>query len=125
MRLPGADSLVLFARWITPARVLIRFDTRFYLARLPTGESAKVDGEECVELGWFTPRGALGAHRDGTIALVFPTVKQLEQLCDFGSVDAALEHARAMRVEPIEPRIVVSGDEGRIVLPGEPGYTEA
>src|SRR5271157_2001418 len=32
---PGA--LVKFSRWITPAQVKIRFDTHFYLARLPPG----------------------------------------------------------------------------------------
>ena len=42
-----------------------------------------MDGEECVELGWFTPAAALEAHRDGQILLVFPTIKHLEQLAAF------------------------------------------
>jgi len=125
--IPDPDALVLFARWITPARVRIRFDTRFYLARLPAGALAEVDGEECVALDWFTPGGALEAHAHGAIALVFPTIKQLEQLRGFTSVEEALERTRAVTVEPIEPRVVLGedGSEGRIVLPGEPGYAEA
>ena len=31
---------------------------------LPDGQEPKIDGEECVDLGWFTPRGALDAHVD-------------------------------------------------------------
>src|ERR1700675_4167591 len=57
------DELVKFSRWITPAEVQIRFDTHFFLAVLPAGQEPRVDGEECVDLGWFTPAGALDAHR--------------------------------------------------------------
>src|SRR6202035_2348953 len=89
---PGA--LVKFSRWITPAQVQIRFDTHFFLASLPPGQEPKVDGEECVDLGWFTPAAALEAHRAGEIALVFPTIKHLEQLREFPSVDALLAYAR-------------------------------
>ena len=51
-----------FSRWITPVEVQIRFDTHFFLAPLPPGQDPKIDGEECVDLGWFTPAGALGAN---------------------------------------------------------------
>src|ERR1700689_4646408 len=67
-------ELVKFSRWITPAEVQIRFDTHFFLALLPDGQEPQIDGEECVDLGWFTPAGALQAHRDGEILLVFPTI---------------------------------------------------
>src|SRR3954466_8065128 len=60
--LPGADALLPFSRWITPEEVKIRFDTRFYLARVPDDAEPRVDGSECVDLGWWTPRGALDAH---------------------------------------------------------------
>jgi len=117
---PGA--LVKFSRWITPAQVQIRFDTHFFLASLPPGQEPKVDGEECVDLGWFTPAAALEAHRAGEIALVFPTIKHLEQLREFPSVDALLAYARGREVLPIEPRVIVEGEVARILLPGEDGY---
>src|SRR5450759_2397420 len=37
IRLPAVDELVPFSRWITPAQVKIRFDTWFYLAKVPPG----------------------------------------------------------------------------------------
>ena len=111
-----------FSRWITPAEVQIRFDTHFFLALLPDGQEPRIDGEECVDLGWFTPQGALDAHRDGEITLVFPTIKHLEQLGAFPSVESLMSYARGRDVQPVQPRVLVEGEVARIVLPGEPGY---
>ena len=120
--LDAPEQLVKFSRWITPAEVQIRFDTHFFLAQLPDGQEPRVDGEECVDLGWFTPAGALDAHRDGEILLVFPTIKHLEQLGAFASVDSLMSYARGRDVQPVQPRVLLDGEVARIVLPGEPGY---
>jgi 8-oxo-dGTP pyrophosphatase MutT (NUDIX family) len=119
---PGA--LVKFSRWITPAAVRTRFDTHFFLAPLPTGQEPKVDGEECVEEGWFTPATALQAYRDEQIVLVFPTIKHLEQLGAFSSADELLAYGRDREVEPIQPRVVLEGEVARVLLPGDPGYED-
>jgi 8-oxo-dGTP pyrophosphatase MutT (NUDIX family) len=120
--LSDPKELVKFSRWITPAEVKTRFDTHFFLAALPAGQEPQVDGEECVEHGWFTPAGALKAHRAAEIQLVFPTIKHLEQLNAFATAAELLAHARGRTVEPIQPRVVVEGEVARVVLPGEPGY---
>jgi 8-oxo-dGTP pyrophosphatase MutT (NUDIX family) len=115
-------ALVKFSRWITPAAVKVRFDTHFFLAALPDGQEPKVDGEECVDLGWFAPAAALEAHRREQIVLVFPTIKHLEQLSEFEAVEELLSHARGREVQPIQPRVVLEGEVARVLLPGEPGY---
>jgi 8-oxo-dGTP pyrophosphatase MutT (NUDIX family) len=115
-------ALVKFSRWITPAAVKVRFDTHFFLAALPNGQEPKVDGEECVDLGWFTPTAALEAHCHEQIVLVFPTIKHLEQLSEFEAVEELLSHARGREVQPIQPRVVLEGEVARVLLPGEPGY---
>lgn len=120
--LENPAALVKFSRWITPAAVKIRFDTHFFLAPLPAGQEPKVDGEECVDLGWFTPQAALDAHREEKIALVFPTIKHLEQLNGFASVDELLAYAREQDVQPVQPRVIVEGEVARVLLPGDPGY---
>jgi 8-oxo-dGTP pyrophosphatase MutT (NUDIX family) len=120
--LANPDELIKFSRWITPAAVQIRFDTHFFLAALPNGQEPVVDGEECVDLGWFTPAGALDAYRGGDIVLVFPTIKHLEQLRDFSCVHEVLGYARGREVLPVQPRVVMEGEVARILLPGEPGY---
>jgi 8-oxo-dGTP pyrophosphatase MutT (NUDIX family) len=120
--LSDAAELVKFSRWLTPDVVKTRFDTHFFLATLPAGQEPRVDGQECVEYGWFTPRGALDAYAAERIALVFPTIKHLEQLCAFATALELLEHARGRTVEPVQPHIVLAGEVARVVLPGEPGY---
>ena len=120
--LPDAEALIEFSRWITPAQVKIRFDTRFYLVASPADAVPEIDGEECVDIGWFSPHGALDAYEREEILLVFPTIKTLEQLSPFGSADELLGWAFGREVVPIEPRVVMEGEVARVVLPGEPGY---
>jgi 8-oxo-dGTP pyrophosphatase MutT (NUDIX family) len=122
VQLPDSAELVKFSRWITPAMVRTRFDTHFFLASIPPGQEPRVDGEECVEHGWFTPVGALDAHRAGDIQLVFPTIKHLEQLSPFATAAELLEYARGRTVQAVQPRVVLEGEVARVLLPGEPGY---
>jgi 8-oxo-dGTP pyrophosphatase MutT (NUDIX family) len=122
LALPDAGALIEFSRWITPAQVKIRFDTRFYLVAAPDDAAPAADGEECVDLGWFSPAGALEAYARDEILLVFPTIKTLERLAPFESAAELLAWADGREVVPIEPRVVVEGEVARVVLPGEPGY---
>jgi 8-oxo-dGTP pyrophosphatase MutT (NUDIX family) len=112
--------LVPFARWITPEQVRHRYDTWFYLALAPAGAEARVDGTELVDHLWTTAQSALAANKVERLALVFPTIKQLERIAAFGSAADLLTAARAQVVEPIQPRLVVSaGGDIQILLPGE------
>jgi 8-oxo-dGTP pyrophosphatase MutT (NUDIX family) len=122
VRIEQADGLATFSRWITPAQVKIRFDTWFFVAASPDGAEPEVDGSECVAFRWMRPQDALAAYEAGRLELVFPTIKHLEQLADFTSVEHALETARARKVMPVEPRVLVDGGIARVLLPGEPGY---
>ena len=122
IRIPGPQDLIPFSRWITPAEVKIRFDTWFYLAPLPVGAEPTVDGREVVDARWYAPRVALDAARAGQLLLVFPTIKHLEQLSGFRSAEALIGHARGRDIRPVQPRVIVSGETARIVLPGEAGY---
>jgi 8-oxo-dGTP pyrophosphatase MutT (NUDIX family) len=122
LELADPEELVKLSRWITPPEVSIRFDTHFFLAAAPAGQEARADGGECVDLGWFTPQGALDAYAREEILLVFPTIRTLEQLAPFGSATELLEWASGREVVPVQPRVVMQGETARIVLPGEPGY---
>lgn len=122
--LPDPRALVPWSRWITPAQVKIRFDTWFYLAPAPDGVEPRIDGEEAVDQGWFTPTGALDAHQAGDIQLVFPTIKTFEQLAPFDTATALLDYAAGKEIQPIEPRVVLRGESPTVLLPGEPGYDD-
>lgn len=122
--LADPERLVEFSRWITPAQVSVRFDTRFFLAELPDGQEPAIDGEECVELGWFTPQGALNAFAREEIVLVFPTIKHLQQLAEFATAADLLAHAAGREVRPVQPKLMLEGEVARVLLPGEPGYDD-
>jgi 8-oxo-dGTP pyrophosphatase MutT (NUDIX family) len=122
IELPDHGELVKYSRWITPAEVKVRFDTHFFLASLPAGQEPRVDGEECVDLGWFTPAGALAAHREQQIALVFPTIRHLEELSEFTTAADLLRHATGRQVRAVQPRVLLDERVPRVVMPGEPGY---
>lgn len=115
-------GLVLYSRWITPEAIQTRFDTQFFVARAPYGARPRIDGQECIDLRWTTARAAVAAYTDGELALVFPTLKLLEGLRAFATVAALLEHAAALVVQPVLPRVVREGENARVLLPGEPGY---
>jgi 8-oxo-dGTP pyrophosphatase MutT (NUDIX family) len=117
------DELVAFARWITPAEVKTRFDTWFFLAPAPDAAAPQADGSEVIDARWYSPADALEAGRAGEIFLVFPTIRQLEQLSSFRSADELLAHARGQTVQPVEPRVLIEGETARIVLPGDPEYS--
>jgi 8-oxo-dGTP pyrophosphatase MutT (NUDIX family) len=122
--LADPSGLVLFSRWITPAEVQVRYDTRFYLALAPPHCSPEPDRSEIVDAAWFAPGDALERHSAGEMLLVFPTIKQLEALLVYPTAEEALAGADSHDVEPILPRVVMGGDEPRVLLPGEPGYED-
>jgi 8-oxo-dGTP pyrophosphatase MutT (NUDIX family) len=118
------EKLIAFSRWITPAEVKTRYDTWFYLAPAPPSAEARVDGSEVIDARWYAPAAALEARARGELFMVFPTIKHLEQLSAFESADALLAYARDQEVHPVQPRVVMQGETARIVLPGEPGYSD-
>jgi 8-oxo-dGTP pyrophosphatase MutT (NUDIX family) len=114
--LPDPAALVPFARWITPPEVSIRFDTYFFLAPAPEGAEAVPDGSEIVDARWFEPARALEGAEAGELAMVFPTIKNLEVLARFDSADALLEWASTHEVRPVQPRVEGQGEAAHIVL---------
>jgi 8-oxo-dGTP pyrophosphatase MutT (NUDIX family) len=122
--LPDPGQLITFSRWITPPQSRIRFDTWFFLATMPDGQTPQVDGAEIVDSRWATPAGALAAEDRGELSFAFPTRRHLELLCAFASAEELLRHTRGRPVRPVQPRVVGTGEQARVVLPGEPGYDD-
>ena len=109
---PALDELVMFARWVTPAQLRRRFDTRFFAARLPTGQTIHPQEGEVTDWLWTSPQRALASAE---ITLVYATRAILESVVGEKDAGALLARAHAMRDFPvIEPRIVRAGDGWRI-----------
>ena len=120
--LTAGSELVRYSRWITPAEVSRRFDTHFFVAQAPDGAQVRVDGAECVGARWIRPQEALEAGARDELLLVFPTITHLEQLAEHACVAAVLDTARARKVQPVQPRVLVEGGVAQVLLPGESGY---
>lgn len=77
------ENLTFFGNLITPKESPIRFDTRFFLAQLPNGQSPKPDLNEIDEACWFSLKDALSASRKGSISLARPTILALKTIMDY------------------------------------------
>lgn len=76
------ERLTHFGHLITPEESPIRFDTRFFLAKLPEGQSPKPDFKEVEEAFWISPEEALDAERNGKILLAPPTILALNTIIE-------------------------------------------
>jgi len=117
----ATDKLVYFAHWITPEEQPFRYDTRFFAAPMPEGQSPVADEHEVIDLRWYAPRAALAAFKAGEISLRNPTVQNMK-LVDAPNVAAALEGVKDLEVPTIRPRVIMDGDKRKILMPGDPGW---
>jgi 8-oxo-dGTP pyrophosphatase MutT (NUDIX family) len=110
---PAHDRLVPLARWITPAQLRRRFDARFFLARLPSGQTVHPQEGEVAEWLWIAPAKALS---EPELTLVYATRTVLESVAAGGEASAVFARARRQRYVPIvEPRLVKTADGWEIV----------
>ncbi len=120
-----ATALHPWSRWVTPALVPIRFDTRFYVALAPPHSKPEPDLTEVDEARWLSPAGALEEHAADRLELSFPTVKHLEELTAYPDADAVLAEGSGRRVEPITPKVRGDRENFEVLLPGDPGFADA
>ena len=105
------EVLVPYAHWITPEFEKMRFDTRFFLAKLPPEQRPVADATELTESLWVTPQKALEMHFCKEIALMPPTLKTIEELSSFASIDELFTAAAQKEIYPILPQL-----SGKVVL---------
>lgn len=119
-----AALLLPFAHWVPPiaAPIARRFDTLFYLARLPAGADASPDGGEAVTAHWTTPAAACARADAGEIGLVFPTRRNLERLAQYPTLDALWAATAARAVTRIQPAIVDREGTPWITIPDDCDY---
>ena len=118
----ATDRLVYFAHWITPEEQPLRFDTRFFAAPAPAGQEASGDDFEMTDLKWLTPQEAVDAQTRGEISLRNPTVKNLMLFDGARDTAHALDRLKDRVVTTIRPRVIMEGDQRKILMPGDPGY---
>jgi 8-oxo-dGTP pyrophosphatase MutT (NUDIX family) len=101
-----ASQLHYFSRWITPqAELARRFDARFFVARAPDDQVAEADATEVVDGRWIAPSEALAATARGEINLIFPTIKHLERIEPYRTVEDVLAFARTKPIVTVTPEV--------------------
>ena len=97
-----AGGVELFSQWITPPSEGRRFNAHFFIARAD-GQAAIADRHETHDEVWIAPKTALERYAAGTYAMVYPTVKHVERLAEFNSVDELLAFAKEKPILRIMP----------------------
>jgi len=115
------DALHYVARWITPPGPPRRYDTRFFVAALPAGQTPIADQSEAVHAEWVRPARALADFAAGTRAMLPPTAGMLRILASYARSAEVL--GAAQRAESAADRRVRLVSEGggkwSVLLPGE------
>ena len=122
----ATDKIAYYSHWITMPGRPKRYDTRFFVAQAPVGQVAKQDGYETVGHRWVRPADAIEKSRLGEIDLMFPTIKTLESLARFATVQELLDYARAPKPKQLMAPRTGTGRDGKpeILIPGDYAYAE-
>lgn len=120
-------ALVPLARWLTPTVEPRRYDTRFFLAAAPAGQTGQHDAYETTTSFWATPGEILGRFDRGEVQLAPPQHRILSTLSEIPTVDAAREFARRSSKRIIMPEMVqhkdADGETIALTLPGDPEHS--
>ncbi len=110
----ACDQMILFARWVTPKFFPKRFDTFFFLARVPRDQIASHDDIESTDSLWTTPADALSDADEGRKIVVFATRANLRKLALFDNVDGLIESTIENEIVTVEP--VITDNEGDVTF---------
>ncbi len=118
----ACDHLVHFAHWITPEMAPKRYDTHFFLTRIPEGQGGIHDGNESVDSLWMSPQEILERSRAGQYTIMFPTVMNLEKIAQSATLDDAIDSASVSDIVTVMPWPEDREDGPVLCIPENAGY---
>jgi 8-oxo-dGTP pyrophosphatase MutT (NUDIX family) len=77
------SQMVYFDHWVTPDIYSMRFDTRFYVAVLPSGQTSLTRSEEVTHSLWIKPADALARMNRRDFPILPPTTTVLSEFSRF------------------------------------------
>ena len=86
----ATDRVSYFSHWITPPSAPARFDTRFFVAAMPPGQSAQAHRQETVAGSWVTPKQALANFDAGGWQMIHPTLTSLRTVARYSSLETIM-----------------------------------
>lgn len=120
------SNLKKWSHWITPEHMNKRFDTLFFMARMPENQHCAPDKKETDTGIWINPKLALEKNLEGTIPMSPPTLITLIQMQHIMTLDE-LEQVLENHQWPdaITPKAVKSQDGPVVLMPWDPEYENA
>jgi 8-oxo-dGTP pyrophosphatase MutT (NUDIX family) len=118
----GPADVRPFAHWVTPEIETRRYDTRFFLARMPEGQVARHDEGETTALDWLTPKEAIDRFNRKELLLPPPTYTSILQLAPRTSIDDVFQWAASRKIVRVMPGFFKNGDQVTLTLPGDPTF---
>jgi 8-oxo-dGTP pyrophosphatase MutT (NUDIX family) len=79
------SRVIYFDHWVTPDIYSMRFDTRFYIAALPSHQTALERSEEVTDSLWIRPENALARINRHDFPILPPTTTVLQNFARLGS----------------------------------------
>jgi 8-oxo-dGTP pyrophosphatase MutT (NUDIX family) len=115
------SSLMRWSHWVTPEAMKPRFDTRFYVGLMPSGQDCDPDARETTHGVWIRPGDALTGNLRGDVPLSPPTLVTLQELLPYGNLDHLERDARGKAWgEPRLPRFIRVEEGAMILEPWDP-----
>jgi 8-oxo-dGTP pyrophosphatase MutT (NUDIX family) len=105
------DLLAAWAHWITPEFEPRRYDTRFFLARMPVGQLTRDVSGEADWVAWMRPGDAVAAADNATIQMLPPTYVTLAEMTTYATPVEAMAAAGSRVITTIMPGVsIVDGE---------------
>jgi glyoxylase-like metal-dependent hydrolase (beta-lactamase superfamily II)/8-oxo-dGTP pyrophosphatase MutT (NUDIX family) len=128
----ATNELVPAGRWVTPPGAPARFDTQFFVARVPDGWEPRPNEREVAECLWMTPEKALKELGAGRYLMAPPTIRALQRLAGHRDVRSITESIMAgaavgpggvlaARLHPLV-HVVLAPNPGLMTGPGTNTY---
>jgi len=111
------DLLGWWGSWVTPVFEPRRYDTRFFVARLPDGQVTRDVSTESDHVLWMPIRDVIDAVDGGRLAMLPPTYATCLELYGYRTADEAVAGAATRDRSPILPDMQMDADGGYLRLP--------
>jgi 8-oxo-dGTP pyrophosphatase MutT (NUDIX family) len=112
------DLLTAWGTWVTPVVEPKRYDTRFFVAVLPAGQTTRDVSRESDEVRWTSVSEAAAAVAAGRLQMLPPTYATCLELAEFGTTAEVVAAAADRDLTPVRPQLALDHQGAYLALPG-------
>ena len=91
----ACGEMLYFSHWLTPEMAPRRFDTRFFVAVMPSRQNTLAHETETQDSSWIRPAEAMRLCRAGGWQMIAPTITTLEMIERYSDCEDLLDAVRA------------------------------